>query len=56
MFPVGFLLLAAAVFIGLFQSGFGGVVRGLFFVFWLSGFVVFCVYVGRGDRDFWWGR
>ena len=56
LFPVGFMLLIGAIFYGVFQSGFSGVMRGLFFLFWLAGFVVFCVYIGKGDRDFWWGR
>ena len=55
LFPVGLVLLFAAVFYEIFQSRFNDVMHGIFYVAWLTGFAIFCVYVGKGDRDFWWG-
>jgi RNA polymerase subunit RPABC4/transcription elongation factor Spt4 len=56
LFPTGFILLFAAIFYVMFQSRFNAFMHGLFYVAWLTGFVIFCVYIGKGDRDFWWGR
>lgn len=56
LFPTGLLLLFAAALYAVFQSKFNDLMHGIFYVAWITGFVVFCVYIGKGDRDFWWGR
>ena len=56
LFPTGFMLLFAAVIYAIFQSRLNGLMHGLFYIAWLTGFVIFCVYLGKGDRDFWWGK
>jgi len=56
LFPTGFMLLFAAILYSMFQSRFNGLMHGLFIIAWLAGFVIFCIYIGKGDKDFWWGR
>ena len=56
LFPTGIMLLFAAILYMIFQSRFNAFMHGLFYIAWLTGFVIFCIYIGKGDKDFWWGR
>ena len=60
LFPLGFLLLFSIGFYsfldwrGLIQPN--RVIGGIFMIFWLIGLVFYGAYIGKGDKDFWWGR
>lgn len=60
LFPLGFLLLASASgywylnWIGFI--GTNNVFSVAFVVLWLLGFVLFGAYMGKGDKDFWFGK
>lgn len=60
LFPLGFLLLFSIGFYsfliwrGLVEPN--GVIGVLFLIFWLIGLVLYGAYIGKGDKDFWWGR
>ena len=56
LLPTGLILLLSALLYWRFQSMFNDVMHGIFTVSWLAGFLVYCVYIGKGDRDFWFGR
>ncbi len=60
LFPLGFLLLfSAALYWFLGWQGIidqSGVTAILFIAVWLLGFVLYGAYMGKGDKDFWWGR
>jgi len=32
------------------------ILSNVFILLWLIGFVLFGAYVGKGDKDFWWGK
>ena len=60
LFPLGFLLLfsmigySILIWRGLVQPN--GVLGGFFVIFWLVGLVFYGAYIGKGDKDFWFGR
>jgi RNA polymerase subunit RPABC4/transcription elongation factor Spt4 len=60
LFPLGFLLLfSMAIYWFLIWRGMvnpNGIIGILFAVFWLIGLVLYGAYIGKGDKDFWWGR
>jgi predicted nucleic acid-binding Zn ribbon protein len=59
LFPLGFILLSSLALVVFLKwrdielSWFVGV---LFMAFWLIGFVLYGAYIGKGDKDFWWGN
>ena len=59
LFPLGaLLLLSAGVYLYLSWVGIplNRVIVGIFMVMWLIGFVLYGAYMGKGDKDFWWGK
>ena len=60
LFPLGFLLLFSMISYGvLYWRGLvkpGGIIGILFVILWLIGLVFYGAYMGKGDKDFWWGR
>lgn len=56
LFPLGFLLLFAAALYWRFNSAFSTAMHWVFILVWLLGFTLFGAYMGKGDRDFWFGK
>jgi len=60
LFPLGFLLLFSIMVY--WYLDWQNIIKAdnvfgvSFVVLWLIGFVLFGVYIGKGDRDFWWGK
>lgn len=60
LFPLGFLLLFSLASYGVLY--WRGLVKPdtmlsiLFMILWLVGLAFYGAYMGKGDRDFWWGR
>ena len=59
-YGLGFLLLFSAAIYWLLESKCfftpNWLTGGVFIVVWLAGFGFYCAYIGKGDRDFWWGK
>ena len=59
LFPLAaLLLLSAGVYLYLEwrEILLNRVVVGIFVFIWLLGFVLYGAYMGKGDKDFWWGK
>jgi predicted nucleic acid-binding Zn ribbon protein len=59
LFPLGSLLLISMTFFAvLYWRGvrLNWIATGLFLMIWLVGFVLYGAYIGKGDKDFWWGK
>ena len=60
LFPLGFLLLSSMIVYwylnwrGIINPSW--IISIAFVILWLIGFVLYGAYIGKGDRDFWWGR
>ncbi len=59
-YGLGFILLFSAIIYWFLESrGFftpNWLTGGAFAIVWVIGFVLYCAYIGKGDRDFWWGK
>ena len=60
LFPLGFLILISiVVFWFLRWQGWIGsnwILEGILLIFWLTGIVLYGAYIGKGDKDFFWGK
>lgn len=56
LFPLGSILLLAAAFYWRFNSSFNNIMHWVFIFVWLTGFTFFGAYIGKGDKDFWFGK
>lgn len=59
LFPLGFLLiLSVCLYEYLIYTGIElkGPIVIIFMGLWFIGFAVYGAYVGKGDKDFWWGK
>lgn len=59
LMPLGTLLLISAGLISYMQwkeIQVHGTVKVIMMLLWITGFLFYAVYIGKGDKDFWFGR
>ncbi len=60
LFPLGLLLLLSMTVYWYLNwqeiIDHNSILSNVFILLWLIGFVLFGAYVGKGDKDFWWGK
>ena len=59
LFPLGFILLSSLIIVSFLRwrgIQLNWLIGVLFMGFWLIGLVLYGAYIGKGDKDFWWGR
>ena len=59
LFPLGFILISSLILVSFLQwrgIELNWLTGALLMIFWLIGLVFYGAYIGKGDKDFWWGK